>query len=92
MVDHGSKGRIFLADSTGFWLADNDLGWLVEVTGSAMRPLAPLLAQLLWIAQPGLALFGQGQATGTLAELLDSRGGLPGHPPPFHQPEPPEGR
>ena len=85
-------GRSHLVDTAGIWLTDSGFGWLADAAGSAARPLAPLLAQLLWIAQPGLALFGQGQATGALAELLDSPGGLPGHPPPSHQPEPPEYR
>ena len=37
----------------------------------ALQPLAPLLTQLLWVAQPGFALFGEAEAIDMLVEYLE---------------------
>jgi hypothetical protein len=51
------------------------LGGLAEGLEHGLRPLGPLAAQILWFSQPGFALFGQYEAIGGLADLLED---LPG--------------
>ncbi len=87
MVNDGSKRRTDPASTAGTWLAERGFGWLAEAAGGTLRPLAPLLAQLLWVAQPGLALLGQRQATGALAEWLENPDGSPERFPPSQRPE-----
>jgi hypothetical protein len=36
-----------------------------------LRPLFPVAAQLLWVAQPTFSLFGEAEAIGALAGLLE---------------------
>jgi hypothetical protein len=70
-----SEWRLKLRD----WQARIDaagLGELARGLEQGLRPLAPLAAQLLWVSQPGFALFGQYEAIGGLADLLDD---LPAH-------------
>jgi hypothetical protein len=52
-------------------LADAGLADLAQAMREAMRPLAPLAAQLVWFAQPAFALFGRYEAAGELAEYLN---------------------
>jgi hypothetical protein len=47
------------------------LGGLADGLQQGLRPLGPLAAQVLWFSQPGFALFGQYEAIGGLADLLD---------------------
>jgi hypothetical protein len=42
----------------------------------ACEPLMPIGAQMLWIAQPALRLFGGGAAAGALARLLETPEGV----------------
>jgi hypothetical protein len=42
----------------------------------AARPLGPLLASTVWMAQPGLGTLGYGQAADALANLLDDPQGI----------------
>jgi hypothetical protein len=42
----------------------------------ALEPLTPLGAQMLWIAQPTLRLWGGGALVGELARLLESPEGV----------------
>lgn len=57
-------------------LADRGLNGVADAFSEALRPLAPAVAQLLWMVQPVAGVFGQAQAVGALAELLgDSESG-----------------
>ena len=47
------------------------LGGLWGALRDGLKPLGPLAAQLIWFAQPGLALFGQSDPAGDLAALLN---------------------
>ena len=47
------------------------LGGLWGAVREGLKPLGPLAAQLIWFAQPGLALFGQSDPAGDLAALLN---------------------
>jgi len=47
------------------------LGGLWGAMRVGLKPLGPLAAQLIWFAQPGLALFGQSGPAGDLAALLN---------------------
>jgi hypothetical protein len=47
----------------------------------ALMPLGPLAAQLLWVAQPTLGLFGKAESIGELAQLLE-------HPMTHHDADP----
>jgi hypothetical protein len=42
----------------------------------ACEPLMPIGAQMLWIAQPALSLFGGGAVAGALARLLETPEGV----------------
>ncbi len=42
----------------------------------AFEPLMPIGAQMLWIAQPALDLFGGGAVAGALARLLETPEGI----------------
>ncbi len=55
-------------------LDEAGLGEVGRALAWAMRPLAPLAAQLVWIAQPGLGLLGEYESAGALAEWLDDAG------------------
>lgn len=57
-------------------LANAGLGAISQAVGQAFKPLAPFAAQVLWITQPGFALFGHSEAIHSLAELLEA----PQHP------------
>jgi hypothetical protein len=50
------------------------LGGIIDSLGVAFQPLSPLAAQLLWIAQPTLNLFGEAERVGELADFLDQLG------------------
>ena len=47
------------------------LGGVSRAVVEALQPLAPLAAQLLWVAQPTFGLLGRGAAIGVLAEMLE---------------------
>lgn len=42
----------------------------------AFEPLTPIGAQILWVAQPALGLFGGGGVAGALARLLETPEGV----------------
>jgi hypothetical protein len=50
------------------------LGDVSSAVMEALQPLAPLAAQLLWVAQPTFGLIGRGAAIGALAEMLEHPG------------------
>jgi len=50
------------------------LGDISSAVMEALQPLAPLAAQLLWVAQPTFGLIGRGAAIGALAEMLEHPG------------------
>lgn len=52
--------------------ADLGLESLLGAFGEALRPLGPLAAQVLWVAQPTLGVLGGSlsEEAGTLADLL----------------------
>ena len=65
----------------GAWrarLADLGLDGLLVSLAQAARPLGPLAAQVLWVAQPTLDLFGGdlSREAGALADLLDDPAAL----------------
>jgi hypothetical protein len=47
------------------------LSGIYDALHHTFRPLAPLAAQLLWVAQPTLSLFGEAESIGALADLLE---------------------
>jgi hypothetical protein len=53
-------------------------GWghALSLALDVLEPLGPLGAQLLWMAQPAMGLFGGREALGTLAEAMESPGGI----------------
>jgi hypothetical protein len=57
-------------------LADAGLDGIAQAFALALRPLGPVVAQVLWFAQPGLGLIGQAEAASALADLLDDPAGL----------------
>jgi hypothetical protein len=48
------------------------MGGILALFRDSLRPLTPLLAQLLWVAQPTMSLFGERDSTASLALLLES--------------------
>jgi hypothetical protein len=60
----------------GAWLHRAGLDGLASALLDALDPLAPLGAQVLYIAQPTLSLFGSRQAAGDLAHILETPGGI----------------
>lgn len=55
---------------------DRGLGGALRVALDALEPLGPLGAQLLWVAQPALGMFGMGEALDRLAHTLEQPGGV----------------
>ena len=56
------------------WEARADAMGLAGLLGAlrdGFKPLAPVAAQLLWVAQPTVALFGEADAISALANLLE---------------------
>ena len=47
------------------------MGGILTVFRDSLRPLSPLMAQMLWVIQPAINLFGEGDSIATLAMLLD---------------------
>lgn len=41
-----------------------------------IEPLGPLGAQLLWVAQPAMGLFGLGNMLADIAQILETPGGV----------------
>jgi hypothetical protein len=64
------------AEAWGAWLRRVGLEGIAGALLDALDPLAPLGAQVLYLAQPTLALFGSRQTAGELAEILEQPGGL----------------
>ncbi len=63
------------------WRAQLDkagLGGLADGFEQVFKPLGPLAAHILWFSQPGFALFGQYDAIGGLADLLEDLPDEPG--------------
>jgi hypothetical protein len=63
---HGSR-------SSAGWeerLNQSGLGGLIHTIIHAMRPVAPIAANLLWITQPAFALFDRGKEIEELANQL----------------------
>ncbi len=60
----------------GEWLHRVGLDGLASTLLEALDPLAPLGAQVLYIAQPTLSLFGSRDAAGDLARVLETPGGM----------------
>lgn len=56
--------------------ADAGLSDVLGALQMGLRPLAPLAAQVLWVAQPTFALFGEADAITALAELLEDPGAM----------------
>ncbi len=75
MVDEDMEWHarwMVLLDGWGRRFDEAGLGDLSRALGGALRPLAPLAAQALWVTQPALGLFGYGPAAAALADLLDA--------------------
>jgi hypothetical protein len=69
--NHWQTHWLSLAQNWQHLLADAGLGEIAHSVGYALRPLAPLAAQILWVVQPGFAILGHSEAVGALAALLD---------------------
>lgn len=70
--DEGHERWIRRARTWQDRLADLGLESLIDALANVARPLAPLAAQVLWVAQPALGALhgGLSQEAGDLAELL----------------------
>lgn len=51
-------------------------GQVVEILLDAIEPIAPIIAQGLWVAQPLAGLWGQSNALQLLAETLEDPDGV----------------
>ena len=51
--------------------SDAGLAGVYSTLRDALMPLGPVAAQLLWVAQPTLGLFGDADSIGALADLLE---------------------
>ena len=74
MSTEGNRWRTRWVEWMQAWEAraqDAGLAGLVESLRDGLQPLAPLAAQVLWVAQPTAALFGEADAVGALADLLE---------------------
>ena len=71
MDSQADQRREQIAERWSHRLEDAGLGGLWGALRDGLKPLAPLAAQLIWFAQPGLALFGQSDPAGELAALLN---------------------
>lgn len=69
--NHWQTRWLSLAQSWQHLLIDAGLEEIAHSVGYALRPLAPLAAQILWVVQPGFAILGHSEAVGALAALLD---------------------
>jgi hypothetical protein len=52
------------------------LGDVLSVALDVLEPLGLLGAQVLWVLQPALGIFGMREAVGDLAEALEEPGGV----------------
>jgi hypothetical protein len=57
-------------------MKERGLGGALRLTLDALEPLGPLGAQMLYVAQPALGLFGAGDALHRLAQALEEPGGI----------------
>ena len=71
MDSQADQRREQIADRWSQRMEDAGLGGLWGAVRDGLKPLGPLAAQLIWFAQPGLALFGQSDPAGELAALLN---------------------
>ncbi len=51
--------------------AQSGMSGILALFRESLRPLSPLVAQIAWIAQPTMSLFGEGDSMTSLAMLLD---------------------
>jgi hypothetical protein len=51
-------------------------GGALRLMLDALEPVGPLAAQLIWVAQPTLRLFGTGEIWGHIAHALEEPGGI----------------
>jgi hypothetical protein len=80
MGNHNSKpaGRD-IDNSSSTWIAETQargLDGALDLALGALEPLGPLGAQLLYIAQPVLGLFGWKRAVTDIAQALETPGGI----------------
>jgi hypothetical protein len=52
------------------------LGGAFGVLLDIIEPMGPLGAQILWVAQPTLRVFGAGETLGHMAQALEEPGGI----------------
>lgn len=52
------------------------LGGAFGVLLDIIEPLGPLGAQILWVAQPALRVFGAGETLDHMAQVLEEPGGI----------------
>lgn len=57
-------------------LKQRGMGGVLRAALNALEPLGPLGAQMLYILQPAMGLFGGWKATGDIARALEDPGGL----------------
>ncbi|GAB1420676.1 hypothetical protein MASR2M15_07870 [Anaerolineales bacterium] len=65
-------------DPTQWLEALNSRGWshTAQSVLDIIEPVAPVLAQMLWISQPMGGIFGKGQLLADIAHLLESKEGI----------------
>lgn len=57
-------------------LKSQGMGGVLRAALNALEPLGPLGAQMVYILQPALGLFGGWKAAGDVARALENPGGL----------------
>jgi hypothetical protein len=74
MATEGNRWHARWVEWMDLWQSRADqagLAGVAEALREGLRPLAPLAAQVLWVAQPSFALFGEADAISALADLLE---------------------
>lgn len=73
-MSEGTNWRTRWVGRIEAWEARADAMGLAGLWGAlrdGFKPLAPVAAQLLWITQPTMALFGEADSISALADLLE---------------------
>ena len=74
MSNQGTGSRQQWLNRAAAWeqrASDAGLAAVFVSLRDALTPLAPIAAQLLWVAQPTFRLFGEADSIGALADLLE---------------------
>jgi hypothetical protein len=75
MMNHQTDWQAYWLETLQTWedrIEAAGLGGITRAILDAAQPLIPLLAQLIWFAQPVFGMIGQDESVGILAEMLYS--------------------